>query len=192
MDFNTTALSASAVQSHYETEWNRPADACRSWTQGPSAQLPPGFVVLEFAPTPTRQMWTYATCGMSCQGDAEPIELHLFSPKQSDTHVELLTVVAHFHLTGAYLGLWHTVNFGRPWMPGSLCSHGLISLPYLDGPSLEWCEFSNRTVRFLWLIPITSEESAYKQKEGVEALEEAFERASFDYLNPFRDSVVTI
>lgn len=184
------SLSISLVRKHYEAAWQRPADAVHEWKAGPSWQLPPGSCILEFKPCASRSMWTYATCGMSCQSDAEPLELHLFSPSQSDEHVELLTAVAHYHVTGAYLGLWHTVNFGRPWMPGSLCDFGLISLPYLDGPSLEWCTLSNRAVRFLWLIPITKREREYKQQSGVEALEEAFERAGFDYLNPLRGSVV--
>jgi hypothetical protein len=105
-----------------------------------------------------RDMWTYATCSVSTALDEEPIELHLFSPVQAEELVELLTVVAHFHITGARLGLGHTVNFGRPWLPGSRCSFGLISHPYLDGPSLEVARGPafRREVRCLWLIPITA------------------------------------
>ena len=135
-------------------------------------------------------MWTYATCGMSNQGDATPIELHLFSPSKHIQHVELLTVVAHYHLTGEYLDLGHSVNFGRPWMPDSRCDHGLISLPYLDGPLLEWADVGNRKVRFLWLVPITAEERAYKQRYGLEKLESLFEEKSFNYLDAKRESVV--
>lgn len=49
-------------------------------------------------------------------------------------------MTAHFHRTGSALGLGHTVNFGRPWLPGSSCTHGLVSLPYLFGPELEWLQ----------------------------------------------------
>jgi hypothetical protein len=80
------------------------------------------------------------------------------------------------------------VNFGEPVLPGSLCTQGLISLPYLDGPSLEW--LAEPRVRFLWLIPITGREVAFKKKFGTEALEEQFEKRQFDLLNPHRDSVV--
>jgi hypothetical protein len=82
-------------------------------------------------------MWTYATSGMSRPGDATPLELHLFSPERSEQLVELLMAIAHYHRTGSTLGLGASVNFGRPWLSGSDCSFGLISLPYLDGPALE-------------------------------------------------------
>jgi len=115
----------------------------------------------------------------------------MFSKVQASGIVELLTVTAHYHRTGHPLDLGHTVDFGRPWMPGSSCDHALLSLPYLDGPDLENCEVMEReSVRFLWLIPITPQELKYKQRLGLEALEEVFERSRFDYSDPTRASVV--
>ena len=134
-------------------------------------------------------MWTYATCGMSLPGDHHPVELHLFSNIRSDTLVELLFTVAHFHRTGAKLDLWHTVNFGRPWLGTSACSFGLVSLPYLDGPDLENFECMGGSAKFFWLIPITKEELDLKKRGGVEALETQFEAACFDYSEPMRASV---
>lgn len=137
-------------------------------------------------------MWTYATAGMSARPEAGKeygIELHLVSPVASEAYVELLTTVAHYHLTGRPLGWGHTVNFGRPWHPGSRCSYGLISRPYLDGPDLEWMGAPDASTRFLWLIPITMEERELVVSRGVEALEERFERTDLDYLNPARPSV---
>jgi hypothetical protein len=83
--------------------------------------------------------------------------------------------------------LGHTVNFGRSFLPGATCTHGLISLPYLDGPRLEWLE--RPRVRFLWLIPVTWQEVAFKIRNGLDALEERLEAAGFDYLDPQRASV---
>lgn len=116
----------------------------------------------------------------------------MFSPIESELHVELLTVVAHYHLTGARLGLGHTVNFGRSWLPGSECSYGMLSLPYLDGPVLEYLRVPGiqQRIRFFWLIPITQREREYKKRNGMEALEEKFEESKFDYLDPARCSVV--
>jgi hypothetical protein len=138
-------------------------------------------------------MWTYATVGMSIRPEAgkdHGLEFHLFAPDASEAHVELLTVIAHFHLTGDPLGWGHTVSFGRPWHPASRCSYGLTSLPYLDGPHLEWLGATGSSTRFLWLVPITREESGLVISDGVAALEERLEKASFDYLNPERPSVV--
>ena len=178
------------IRRHYEDCWGAPCNQTQ-WKLGPTWQMPPGFSILVFPKTERRKMWTYSTCGMSQQSDAIPVELHLFSPSQTEAHVELLTVIAHYHLTGDYLDLAHTVNFGRPWLVGSTCDHGLVSPPYLDGPRLEWLMLGDRKIRFLWLIPITRSEVAFKQKNGLLALEERFETVGFNYLNPLRDSVVS-
>jgi hypothetical protein len=165
----------------------------REWTKGPIEELPDGFCVLEFSPGQGRSMWTYATCGMSIAIDERPIELHLFSPAQAEELVELLTIVAHYHRTGARLGLGHTVNFGRPWLPGSKCSFGLISLPYLDGPDLEIARSRafQHDVRCLWLIPITAREVEFKKQRGFQALEDLFQAASINYVDPLRPDLTT-
>ncbi len=72
-------------------------------------------------------------------------------------------------------------------MTGSTCTHGLISLPYLDGPDLEW--LAEPKVRFLWLIPITEAEVRFKKSYGMEALERKLEERRFDFLDPSRVSV---
>jgi hypothetical protein len=178
------------VAGHYERVWESSATIKR-WTKGPSWEISAEFCVLEFQPTVRRDMWTYATCCMSDPNGPQPLELHLFSPKENVDHVELLTAIAHYHRTGATLGLGHSVNFGRPWFPGSKCSSGLISLPYLDGPNLEWLSLrEEKRARFLWLIPVTPEEIALKKAEGLEALEQRMERLGFNYADPLRSSVV--
>lgn len=182
-------ITPNLIIQHYEQCWAAKGEPKR-WKLGPTWQLPPDFQILAFAPRAKRQMWTYATCGMSCQGDAPPLEIHLFSPVQTEDHVELLTVLAHYHLTGAYLDLGHIVNFGRPWLPESTCHRGLISLPYLDGPKLEWLTTGTEKVRFLWLLPITDPEAALANEKGLDALEERFEATGFNYLDPLRNSAI--
>jgi hypothetical protein len=127
---------------------------------------------------------------MSQPEDKKRLELHMFSAELHDDIAELLVATAHYHRTGASLGLGHTVNFGRPWLPGSLCDHGLISLPYLDGPNLEFLEESGSETRFLWLIPVTKAEVEFARTDGLEALESRFQKLRFNYLDPKRQSVV--
>jgi len=134
-------------------------------------------------------MWTYATCCMSQPSDRSPIELHLFSPYASKEVVELLVVTAHYHRTAISLNLWHTVNFGRPWLDASSCNHGLVSLPYLDGPVLEDLREDSALIKFYWLIPVTASEVRFKCEEGVQALEQRLEGTNFNYLDPQRESV---
>lgn len=179
------------IRQHYERVWNSRAIVKR-WTQGPVHQLPKDFCVAEFEPRADSHTWEYGTCCMSQPGDQDPIELHLFAPSQDDAHAELLTFICHYHRTGSRLGLGHTVNFGRPWLPASTCSYGLISLPYLDGPILEIFRstISGKNIQFLWLIPITEQEREYKKEHGLEALEIQLEKAQVNYLDPMRASVV--
>jgi hypothetical protein len=178
------------VHRHYRRVWPAPAQALR-WTEGPTHELPAHFRVLRFSPIPRRTMWTYATRGMSSGLPEHALELHVFARDQDDTLAELLTAVAHYHRTGAPLGLGHTVNFGRPWLPASSCRYGLLSRPYLDGPDLEWLDAEGTRLRFLWLLPITEQELQFKKVHGLGALEMELERSGVNYLDPLRPSVVS-
>jgi hypothetical protein len=181
------------VQKHYIEVWSKKPHVL-TIDKGPAAELGKGFRVLEFSPA-TRQMWTYATACMSSPSEnnptkGAPLELHLFAPGRNRSLVEILAAAAHYHRTASPLGLGHTVNFGRPWWPESVCDHGLISLPYLDGPRLEWLQTPRGMVRFLWLIPITLAEVRFMKQRGLEALERRFEIGTFNYVDPKRKSVV--
>lgn len=177
-----------AIREHYERQWGRAS--IRHWPFGPVEELPSGFAVLEFPPRDSRGMWTYATLMMSNPSDDNALELHIFSPRRDMRIVELLTVVSHYHATESRLGLGHTVNFGRSWLDDSQCTHGLISLPYLDGPAIERSSSDGLNSRFLWLIPVTPGEVMFKKQRGLEALEQRLESASFDYVDVDRPSVV--
>ena len=158
---------------------------------GPVHKLPVDFRILEFPPSGHKHNWTYATLGMSIGDSSLPIELFICSNKQYDDLVELLTAVAYYHLNTAAVNLNHTVNFGRPWQDASICQHGFISLPYLDGPELENLQLpQGKVIKFYWLIPVTQQEVAYKKQHGIEKLEELFETKELDYLNPKRRSLV--
>lgn len=173
---------------HYQSCWGSHR-AVHGFDRGRA--IPQQVRVVEFAPTDRTFCWVYATIGLSLATAPSPIELFLLSPSQSSLHVELLTAIAYYHQTGEQLGLGHTVNFGRPWLPHSQCDHGLISLPYTFGPSLEWAVNKQGRTRVLWLVPITQGERAFKVNAGQDALEDLFESRGFNYLDPARPSVVT-
>ncbi|MFC6101248.1 suppressor of fused domain protein [Olivibacter domesticus] len=178
------------VIAHYVSNWGNPFSENR-WNKGPVHDLDKNFHILEFELTETRNMWTYATCGMSALSDLHPVELHLFSEDRDEGLVELLTIVAHYHNTAQKLDLGHTANFGRSWKKDSKCTYGLISLPYLDGPNVENLKLGEgKSVGFYWLIPVTEKEAIFKKDHGIEALENKFEQKQFNYLNPERSSVI--
>lgn len=179
------------INKHYSINWKNYPNI-KTWKKGPIDELNQDFCILEFPPTKEREMWTYGTCCMSLPNEEEPIELHIFSYKQDENLVELLTIIAHYHKNVRKLGLWHTVNFGRPWQKQSLCEYGLVSLPYLDGPTLEnmYLPEYDENLKFFWLIPITEEEVNFKTKMSIESLEQKFEERNFEYANPHRESVI--
>jgi len=113
----------------------------------------------------------------------------MFTPRESDEVVELLVAMAHYHRTAAKLDLGHSVNFGRPWMANSKSEYGLVSLPYLDGPSLENLKTGSKQLKFYWLLPVTYSEMDFKKRNGLDALEELFDRIGLDFLNPERAAV---
>ena len=178
------------IKKHYQLAWNEFSE--HKFIEGPISKVLPAFSVLKFRPNKKRNSWTYATCGMSGNADAKGLELFILAPTENDFLIELLAAIAHYHASGNNLGLGHTVNFGCPWYDGSQCEYGLISLPYLDGPALEWLEMDSRDIQFLWLIPITKDEVEYKKAKGLESLESLFENESFNYIDPFRHSVVPV
>ncbi|WP_159090557.1 suppressor of fused domain protein [Aquimarina aquimarini] len=176
---------------HYEKNWRKLSKA-EIWDTEKVDKRLDNFEVLVFKPNKDRDMWTYATCGMSTMEEDTPIELHIFSKKEDNSLIELLTAIAYYHRE-MNLNLSHTVNFGRPWQEKSKCNYGLISLPYLDGPNLEslYIPSYDENLKFYWLIPITQDEVEYKKKYGMEGLEDKLDEVEFNYLDPNRLSVVS-
>lgn len=177
------------IRNHYQGRWKSGSEVLPG-VGGPKRQLPDGFSVLRFAPRPGRGMWTYATCGMSAEGEADALEVHLFSAKQDDRLAEVLSLVASFHRGTERLGREHVVPLPRPWQDGSTCDQLLFSLPHLDGPQLEWLTLGPLRIRFLWLIPITVSEREFKRRYGTGALEQLFDSEGLNYLDPGRAAVV--
>lgn len=185
------ANSFDCILNHYNQIWNNIPNILL-FQKGPFEALHKDFRILEYPPTNDRNMWTYATCGMSMGfKNCKNIELHIFSPIKSPEIVELLTSVAYYHTQSFSLDLNHTINFGKSWQKNSLCKYGFISLPYLDGPPLENYFLSDKTsVHFYWIIPITEKEREYKIELGTEKLDSLFDISELDYLNIDRESLV--
>lgn len=177
-----------SLRQHLEAQWGPPLRAI-DWAEGRRGELPVDFRVWVFR-RPSDGVLAYSTVGMSEESDPDAIELFLLVRAHDDDRrlAELLFAIAHFHRTGSHLGLWHTVNFGRPWLDASACTHGLISLPYLDGEALEHPAVVR--TRVLWLIPVTQTEVDFRRRYGTDALEARFEEKRFDYLDPHRLAVV--
>lgn len=191
---NTTDPTA-ALDEHVHSFFAGHSIESLTWDPGPIDERVPGFRVHAVAPGPRgRNAWTYVTAGCweAVHQDGHGLEFVLATRELTMRAVELLARNAYFHAGPAdqRLGWGHTVNLGEPWLPGSACDHGLLSLPYPWGPDLEWCEWIGGHARLLWLLPITAAERDFKAEHGLQALEDRFQAARLDFANPHRVSVV--
>ena len=179
-----------ALKHHYDSVWHSNNRLNSFNARGQITVINQDFEVLEIMPSSTRSMWTYATVGMSDKSSEADVELHVFSDIKNMAWVGILESIAYFHLTESRLGIGHTVNFGVGILEDSNLTHGLISLPFLDGSNLELFSNGIQEINCLWLIPISQLELQYKKQYGLEALEKLFEKTAFAYSNPMRSSLV--
>ncbi len=181
---------ASSVENHFRRFFAGHAVAIRAWPHGPTTAHP-DFRVLEFAPGPRSQLWSYVSCGagdLTSPNRAE-LEFLLCCAQQSDRAVELVTMAAWYHSTQG-LGRGHTLPIGEPWLPEATCDHLLVSLPYPFGPDLQVVPSGSGHRRVLWLLPVTQTEREYKMSHGLEALEKLFDSQAIEYWDLRRPSVV--
>jgi len=180
-------LYSENLRNHFESFYGIKGNKLKL-EKGPVENLNPDFHVLEFAPNHRHDFWSYCSNGMSIDRNGDNlVEVFVYSPKQDESIVELITVCAWYHKNERPLNLHHTFNIGRPWLGDSKCDHCYISLPYLDGEEIELFSFNNKIYHCYWLIPITIEERNYKIEFGYESLEQLFEVKGLDYLNPDRE-----
>jgi Suppressor of fused protein (SUFU) len=190
----STGLTArSAVEAHLRRGFPGQRVITQGWQTGAIAESNPDIRVLRVDPETRGGLWLHVSSGAwaSTAGQAQPIghEFVLVTPFKTLRAVELLVEVVYYH--GAQpLDVGDTVPIGEPWLPGSSCTHLLISAPYLLADELWSLRVGHREIRLLWTIPITQEERAYVQQYGLDALEERFESAGLEYWDPHRASVV--
>lgn len=141
---------------------------------------------------PATGVWAYISSGLWLTQVA-PFrkELILLSPKAEAQHVRTLTEVAFRHaVPGNPLGLGDVVTLDRPWVDGSTCDCLLVSRPYLLDASIEYLSFGDVQLEYLWLFPITPSEHKFLEGNGLEALEQQFDKSRVKPLDPHRESVV--
>jgi hypothetical protein len=162
-----------------------------TWEAGPILDTNPHFRALRVAPKSPGGLWTYVSLGgWAATSDVDyGLEFLVTAPVETPRAVELLAMTVYYH-RGGRLGLGHTFPIGEPWLAGSRCDHMLVSLPYPFGPELQQCHVGDRHVDFLWLLPITVDERAFKATHGQEALEARFEERGLLYWEVERESMV--
>lgn len=158
------------------------------------AERVPGLQVLEVAPGPMLDLYSYVTLG--CWEAVQTLGVgteFVFSVRQPDpAHVEAITLAAAAHCATpeTRLDRGSVVPLGRPWLPGSTFDRLLVTLPYPYGPKFEYVRWRKFTARLLWLMPISALEAAFVSADGVEAFEARMEALQISFTDPARPSVV--
>lgn len=152
----------------------------------PMFNIDPDFCIVKFPPTDDREIFVYATLGMSSDEASAPVELYMYSATENDMLVEILTATALYHRNDANLAVTDTIDFGMPCYEGSKCTQGLLCPPYIDGPEFEECG----NISCLWLLPITQQEADFKIASSMDSLEQKFSECELNFVDYFRDSCV--
>ncbi len=179
---------------HVDNQWPENTKECFTWELGKIKEILPNFSVIRISPKSSNEPWVYLTQGAweINSKDGFKSEFFIMCPYENPRHVETLAMLTSFHADPKHhLGIGSSVNVGRGWLEGSDCDHLLVSLPYPYGPDLEICKLDHdMTVKYLWLLPINHFENSYLKQNGLEALEQKFDEAEIDFLDPCRSSVI--
>ena len=191
---NAESTTHDRILDHYRSFWGADRVEDRHWTPEHMATRLRDFHIARVKPETPEGMWTFATIGAWRGTEAEDKGLEFVAVSLADeTQVmHRLGMLAYYQAgpTENRLGVGHTLDIGEGWVKDSTLDAILISLPYLWGPKLEHCQLPDRHIQVLWALPITSAERAYARDQGFDALEQKFEEAGLNYLDPFRASIV--
>jgi hypothetical protein len=189
----STGLTArSAVEAHLRRGFPGQRVITQGWQTGVIAESNPDIRVLRVDPETRGGLWLHVSSGAwAATAGHQPIghEFVLVTPFKTLRAVELLAEVVYYHGVQP-LDIGATVPIGEPWLPGSACSHLLVSAPYLLADELWSLRVGRQEIRLVWTIPITAAEREYVGRYGLDALEERFEAAGLEYWDPHRASVV--
>jgi hypothetical protein len=186
-------ITDSELLGHLNKVWPDNEKEVFTWELGKIKDILPNFTVIRVAPRSQDEPWIYISNGAWAVDTNKDYrqEFFLMCPFENPRHVETLAMLASYYADSEHdLNIGNSVNTGRGWLEGSNYDRLLISLPYPYGPDLEICILKDATVKYLWLLPINTAEHEYLCTNGLEALEQKFDEAEIDFLNPDRPPVI--
>lgn len=193
------------VRAHLARVFPKRAIAPASVPAGSVVENLPELVVFEVAPPEDasdgrtgslpvpRAPWLYVSAGASAEpmDDGFGIEFLLCAPAAEPLAAKLVAMVAQLHADPRYpMSLGQVIEIGHPWLPGASADHLIVALPGIFDPELEWVSDRERTIRFIWLVPITRREAEFARQRGLDALQSRLGAAQADVTRLVRDSAV--
>lgn len=110
-------------------------------------------------------------------------ELIQYFPKCTEGHARRLHDMAWLPLfDGFYLDSHHSVAWTQPAVAGTPWKNALFLLPLIKSHREFEFEVEGDRVAFLWHIPISDEERAYKQEHGADALIDRMETVDLPWV----------
>ena len=110
-------------------------------------------------------------------------ELIQYFPKCTEGHARLLHNLAWLPLfDGFLLDTCHSVAWGEPAVPGTPWKNAFFLAPLIKSHRECICEIEGDPVSFLWHIPISDKERAYKQEHGADALIDRLEAVQLPWV----------
>jgi hypothetical protein len=98
-------------------------------------------------------------------------ELIQYFPKCTEGHARRLHDMAWLPLfDGFYLDSRHSIAWEHPAVPGTPWTNAFFLLPLIEAHQEFQFEVEGDPVSFLWHVPISDEEGAYKQQHGADVL----------------------
>lgn len=142
-------------------------------------------------PTESGEIDVAVTNGMSDQRMVDPgvsvdwyrRELIQYFPKCTEGHAKRLHEMAWLPLyDGFYLDTHHTITWPHPAIPQTPWKNAFFLLPLINSHREFICELEGDPMSFLWHIPISDEELAFKKENGSDALIDCLEAVDLPWV----------
>jgi hypothetical protein len=157
------------------------------------------------APQKGRDFYTLITSGMSDRPMTVPAdtdaprraELVFYSLEPKEDYLNFLRWLAHYpHSYNTWLGFGHSIANGAPAQPiagSSLLTHFLF-IPTMIPPDARMASqlyIQGERVQLLWVVPISTAEANFKQRQGAATLIKIFDQQDHPLVyNPTRPTYV--
>ncbi|MEZ6043114.1 MAG: suppressor of fused domain protein [Planctomycetaceae bacterium] len=110
-------------------------------------------------------------------------ELIQYFPKCTEGHARLLHNLAWLPLfDGFLLDTYHSVAWGETTVPGTPWNNAFFLAPLIKSHQECFCEIEGDPVSFLWHIPISDKERAYKLEHCADALIDRLEAVQLPWV----------
>ncbi|APZ93326.1 suppressor of fused domain protein [Fuerstiella marisgermanici] len=131
------------------------------------------------------------TNGMSDQRMVDAAETHCWSrreliqyfPKCTEGHARRLHNMAWLPLfDGFLLNAHHSITWEHPAVSGTPWKNAFFLTPLIKPHREEVCEVEGDSLSFLWHVPISDEEMAYRRDHGADALIDRMEAVELPWI----------